>query len=227
MTNELTPQINIHPSSLILHPSVVAVVLAAGAARRFGRPKQLERWPTPDGPTLVERATGLALAAGLAQVYVVTGNQREKVEELLREKPYTAAKTVYNPRWEEGQGFSVAAGVQAVQDQQPEAHAILFMLADQPRLQPETLKTLLEHFATLGQAGQQAIIFPVHEGKRGNPVIFGRAYFEELTALQGDTGGRAVVRAHPEAASEVPVPDPAIHEDVDTLEDLARLTIND
>ena len=218
------PKLNTQPSAFSLQPSVVAVVLAAGAARRFGRPKQLERWPAPDGPTLVERATGLALAAGLAQVYVVTGNQREKVEELLRENPYQAAKTIYNPQWEEGQGFSVAAGTQTVQSQQPQAQAILFMLADQPRLQPSTLNILLNHLAALGEAGDQAIIFPVYEGKRGNPVIFGKAYFGELAALQGDTGGRTIIRAHPQAAIEVPVPDPAIHEDVDTPEDLKRLT---
>jgi molybdenum cofactor cytidylyltransferase len=101
------------------------------------------------------------------------------------------------------------------------------MLADQPRLQPDTLNILLSYFASVGEAGQQAIIFPVYEGKRGNPVIFGSAYFEELAALEGDTGGRAVVRAHPQAAIEIPVPDPAIHEDVDTPEDLARLRTDD
>ncbi len=211
-----------HPSALIPHPSIV--VLAAGAARRFGRPKQLERWPAPDGPTLVERAVGLALGAKVGQVYVVVGNRREQVEEVLRAAPYSEARTVYNPRWEEGQGFSVAAGIRAVQTERPTTRAILFMLADQPRLQPATLTVLLDYFANLGEAGDQAIIFPTYGGKRGNPVVFGRAYFDELALLEGDNGGRTVVRAHPAATLEVPVPDPAIHEDVDTPADLERLS---
>lgn len=218
-------------SSLTAYPQVAAVVLAAGAARRFGRPKQLERWPGPDSPTLVERAVGLALDSGVAKVYVVVGNQNSQVADLLAENPATAAALpVNNPRWEEGQGFSVAAGVREVQENSPETQAILFMLSDQPRLQAATLAALLRHFETLGEAGAEAIIFPTYGGKRGNPVIFGRAYFEELAALEGDTGGRAVVRAHPGAAIEVAVTDPATHEDVDTpadLEGLNSVTGND
>lgn len=202
---------------------VVAVVLAAGAARRFGRPKQLERWPAPDGPTLVERAVRLATQAQVTSVYVVSGNRHEEVQTLLETthwpKPVMA---VYNPRWEEGQGFSVAAGVEAVREHEPQAQGILFMLADQPRLQVATLDTLLDNFATL-RGSEQAIVFPYKEGKRGNPVIFGRAFFDELAVLEGDAGGRTVVRAHPAAALEVPVEDPAIHEDVDTPGDLEKL----
>jgi molybdenum cofactor cytidylyltransferase len=203
---------------------IVAVLLAAGAARRFGRPKQLERFPTPDSPTLVERATRLALESQVAKVVVVTGNQHKRVEEVLKplQSRYAALLTVYNERWELGQGFSVATGVRAVQQVSPEASGILFMLADQPRLQIKTLKSLLDAFEKLDESAQK-IVFPVYEGKRGNPVIFGRTFFQELALLEGDSGGRTVVRTHPNAAYEVEVTDTAIHEDVDTLEDFERL----
>ena len=202
---------------------IAIVVLAAGAARRFGRPKQLEHWPEQDSPTLLQRAVGLALTVDGSKVYVVIGNEQEKVRELLAKKPYRAAQIIYNPRWEEGQGFSVAAGVEAVQQEPPTAKAILFMLADQPRLKTETLLTLLQTFNQLEQSPEKAIIFPVYEGKRGNPVLFGQAYFEELAALEGDTGGRAVVKAHPANVIEIAVDDPAICEDVDTPDDLEKL----
>ncbi|MBN9390472.1 MAG: nucleotidyltransferase family protein [Chloroflexi bacterium] len=203
---------------------VAAIVLAAGAARRFGRPKQLEQWPSAVGPTLVERAVGLTLAATAGPVLVVVGNQQKAVEEVLaRQVNSPRVKPVFNPRWEEGQGFSVAAGVKAANELVPPVEGALIMLTDQPRLRVETLKTLLEQFAGLGEAGREKILFPVFEGKRGNPVIFGRNFFEELTRLEGDVGGRAVVRKYPQAIIEVAVTDPAIHEDVDTPEELAKL----
>ena len=96
-------------------------------------------------------------------------------------------------------------------------------MTDQPRLKVQTLASLAEHFLALGEAGRGKILFPVFDGKRGNPVIFGRAYFEELSKLEGDAGGRVVVRKYPAAIVEVSVTDPAIHEDVDTPEELAQL----
>lgn len=204
---------------------LAGIVLAAGAARRFGRPKQLERWPPLGGPTLVERAVGLTVAATAGPVLVVVGNRREAVEEALA-GPVNSGRVrpVFNPRWEEGQGFSVAAGVKAASGLVPPVEGVLIMLTDQPRLKVETLAALLERFAGLGEAGREKILFPVFEGKRGNPVIFGRTFFEELTRLEGDVGGRAVVRKYPQAIIEVAVTDPAIHEDVDTPEELARLS---
>lgn len=203
---------------------LAAIVLAAGAARRFGRPKQLEQWPGVGGPTLVERAVGLTLAAGDGPVFVVVGNRREAVEEVLKTKVGSPrVHPVFNPRWEEGQGFSVAAGIRAAQEITPPVEGVLIMLTDQPRLKVQTLASLVERFLELGDAGQEKILFPVFEGKRGNPVIFGQAFFDELSRLEGDVGGRAVVKKYPAAIVEVPVPDPAIHEDVDTPEELAKL----
>lgn len=201
---------------------VSAVVLAAGAARRFGRPKQLERWPDETSPTLVERAVHLAAASGVSEVLVVTGNRAEEVAALFLDAaayPVPIYST-FNPRWEEGQGFSVAAGVAALS---PDTQAALFFLSDQPRLNSSTAKAILKAFEQSGPEGEAAIIFPTYRGKRGNPVLFGQLYFAELKALEGDVGGRAVVKAHPEAVQEVAVDDPAILEDVDTPEDLANL----
>lgn len=205
--------------------NLAAVVLAAGAARRFGRPKQLERWPYPDSPTLVERAVGLILEAGLPNVYVVTGNQQVEVaKSLAKVQEASNLQIIYNPRWEDGQGYSVAAGVEAVQKTLPEAKGILFMLADQPRLKTETIERLAEKFYNIDNS-ETKIFFPFYAGKRGNPVIFGREFFEELIKLEGDTGGRVVVKKYPAAAIEIVVDDPAIHEDVDTSADLAALSL--
>ena len=206
---------------------IVAVVLAAGAARRFGRPKQLERWPAVTGPTLVERALANALACAATEIIVVTGNAASEVAAVCA--TWAAAnlsatglnqmcQVVYNLRWAEGQGFSVAAGVQAIE---PGSRAALFFLADQPRLAPTTGTALITAFKA--DPDERAIIFPTFAGKRGNPVLFGCAHFAALARLEGDVGGRAVVKAHPDCVREIAVADPAIHEDVDTPQDLTRL----
>lgn len=197
-------------------PKIAAVVLAAGAARRFGRPKQLERWPA-GGPTLIERALVNAVASGATEIVVVTGNAAEQVTALS--VATVNCRAVYNPRWAEGQGFSVATGVRALE---ANIKAAIIFLSDQPRLQAETGAALLDAFWQ--NPDESAIIFPVFEGKRGNPVLFGQAHFAALTKLEGDVGGRAVVKAHPECVREVQVNDPAIHEDVDTEQDLSKLT---
>jgi molybdenum cofactor cytidylyltransferase len=203
---------------------LAAIVLAAGAARRFGKPKQLEPWPPGSGQSLVERAVRLTLEAFDGPVFVVLGNQRTAVQTILETK-FTPERVipVYNPRWEEGQGYSVAAGVRAVRQAYPAVSGIMIMLTDQPRLKKQTLAALVERFLELGEEGKDRILFPVFEGKRGNPAIFGQAFLEELTRLEGDVGGRALVRKYPAAILEVPVSDPAIHEDADTPEELAKL----
>ena len=199
-------------------------MLAAGAARRFGRAKQLERWPDPNSPTLVERATWLAAECGAVQVLVVTGNRAEEVAALfsppnILSYPVTIT-TVHNPRWQEGQGFSVATAVKALP---PACEAALFFLADQPRLKLASAQALVQAFEQSQTGREKLILFPTYQGRRGNPVLFGRHYFPLLAALEGDTGGRTIIKAYPEAVQEIALDDPTILEDVDTPEDLAAL----
>jgi molybdenum cofactor cytidylyltransferase len=196
-----------------------AIVLAAGAARRFGRPKQLERW---HGSTLVERAVRLAAESGVGEVLLVTGNHAEEIAALFCDPTAysVAVRIVYNSHWQEGQGFSVAVGVKALS---PDSEAALFFLSDQPRLKPTSAQVLVQTFAQIGPDRAATILFPTYNERRGNPVLFGRYYFEALSVLEGDVGGRAVVKSYPQAVQEVVVDDPAILEDVDTPEDLAAL----
>ena len=205
---------------------VAAVVLAAGAARRFGKPKQLERWPST-GPTLLEYALLNAQACATSEIIVVTGNAAEQVTELCQNfsvthlHPTLKIITVYNPRWAEGQGFSVATGVQRLEES---VAAAIFFLADQPRLAMSTGQALVATFHNTSTEWERSIIFPIFSAKRGNPVLFGRAHFAALARLEGDVGGRAVVKANPECVHEIEVNDPAIHEDIDTPQDLLDLS---
>jgi molybdenum cofactor cytidylyltransferase len=185
-----------------------AVVLAAGLARRMGRQKLLLDL---NGKPVI-RWSVEAVLPRVDEVIVVTGHQEADVRAALAG---LAVRFARNPRPEDGQGSSIAAGIAAVS---PAARAALIALGDQPRLPAEIVPALLDAFA----GGGAAIVAPVYRGTQGTPVVFGAAVFPELRALAGDVGARAVVRARPERVRlidfDLPVPD-----DVDTPEDYARL----
>jgi molybdenum cofactor cytidylyltransferase len=96
------------------------------------------------------------------------------------------------------------------------AEAVIFSVADQPFLTPAVFEELTGAWA----AGRGEILVSSYAGRRGNPVLFARRFFAELQALQGDTGGREVLRAHPELVREIAMPDAAAGRDIDTWEDL-------
>jgi molybdenum cofactor cytidylyltransferase len=62
----------------------------------------------------------------------------------------------------------------------------------------------------------RGIIVPVFKGKRGNPVLFARAYFAEMLACEGDTGAKPVLNANPDAVFEVEMESAAVLADADT-----------
>jgi molybdenum cofactor cytidylyltransferase len=122
---------------------------------------------------------------------------------------------VANPRPEDGQGTSIAAAMATVPD---DVEAVVVALGDQPRV-PDTLyRDLLATFRREGKP----IAAPVFRGVQATPVVFAPAVFDELRALDGDAGARAVVRKDPARVATLTV-DADMPPDVDTPEDYARL----
>ena len=97
----------------------------------------------------------------------------------------------------------------------PRSHGIA-TVGDQPFIPPEVMNALIEQFA----AGAKGIVLPVYQGKRGHPVILDRQQYEaELLELQGDVGGKEIVRKHPEDVLEVAVSSKGVVIDIDAPED--------
>ena len=188
---------------------VAAVVLAAGEARRFGAPKLAAPL---GGRPVVRRTVERALASRAGAVLVVTGAGHEEVEAALAGLP---VRLVRNPRWAEGLGPSLAAGIAALP---PDADAALILLGDQPTVAPEAIDALI----AAHERGERPIVAPRYRGEHGNPVLFGRAVFPELVALQGDRGARAVVERDAARVTLVPL-DQSAPPDVDTPADLERV----
>lgn len=190
---------------------VAATILAAGSSERMGRPKQLL---LIDGQPMVRHVTETVCASGLAQVIVVLGAHAETVEMALAGLP---VEIVRNPAWREGLSTSLHTGIDALR---PGIGAALVVLADQPALTPSLLQQLVERY----HATQAPIIAPFYRGQRGNPVLFDRSLFPELLAVHGDRGARKVIERYAEQMERVPCEDPAVVQDVDTLQDYETVT---
>ena len=122
---------------------------------------------------------------------------------------------VENHKPEEGISRSIRLGLERLDD----CDGILFMVGDQPLLRQETAQRLLD----TARDKPGSIIAPVRsDGRPGNPCFFPARFFPELMALTGDTGGRRVMKAHPEAVISLPVNDRELA-DTDTPQALAAL----
>jgi molybdenum cofactor cytidylyltransferase len=179
--------------------SAAAVILAAGASRRLGRPKQTVLFA---GETLLERAVRLAHEACLSPVIVVLRPDAEFAQKLRS----CRCLVVFNEQAEEGMGASIRCGV-AVAIPLDVSGAVL-MTCDQVAVTSEHLRALhAEPAATAGSG---------YAGKVGIPAYFPAASFMELMKLMGDTGARDLLRG------ARAVPTEALAFDVDTEEDVER-----
>jgi molybdenum cofactor cytidylyltransferase len=191
-----------------VHERAAGIILAAGEAKRFGRPKQLLDWR---GKPFVRQIAETALAAHLSPVILVTGAHADEVAAAVQDLPLTIC---HNPSWQKGQSSSLQAGLQALG---PTTGAAIFLLADQPQVSPTVLRALVERHSQ----DLSPIVAPQVRGQRANPVLFDRAAFPALMSLTGDVGGRAVFSKFPITC--LPWHDDSLLVDVDRPEDLERL----
>lgn len=181
------------------------MLLAAGEGSRLGRPKALVEI---DGQSLADRGVALLRTGGAAPVVVVTG--AATVEPL-------GALIVHNPDWRSGMGSSLAAGLTALPDT---AAAAVIALADQPLVGPGAIRRLIAAY----QEGA-GVAVAAYDGQPRNPVLIARPYWAEVIATSvGDVGARPFLRAHADLVSLVECGDTGSPDDVDTPEDLERVT---
>ncbi|WHT17736.1 nucleotidyltransferase family protein [Crossiella sp. CA-258035] len=181
-------------------PRVAGLVLAAGAGRRYGGPKALAEL---DGTLFVDRATTVLAAAGCHPVLAVLG---AAAEEVLARARLTGVTPVHNPDWPTGMGSSLRAGFAALPT---DVDAVVVLPVDLPGITAEAVRRVLAH------ASPAALAAATFHGRRGHPVLFGRAHWAGAAAsATGDAGARAYLAAHPPLP--IPCEDVAEGSDVDT-----------
>jgi molybdenum cofactor cytidylyltransferase len=192
-----------HPVGEI-HRRVTAVVLAAGESERMGRTKQLLPW----GQTTVLGQTLANLqASAVYETLVVTGDQAEAVSAIAAE---ANLPTIHNPDYASGEMLSSLQT--ALRTLPANRSAVLVVLADQPMVTAETIDHVLEAY----WKGEHEIIAPSYEGKRGNPVLIGRPYFDELLKLPTGSAPRELLRRYAEAIQLVNVATNSVLLDLDS-----------
>ncbi len=190
---------------------IAVLVLAAGGSRRMGRPKML--LPLPGGTVLATVVSRL-LAAPVDRIVVVLGHEAAAIRARAGLPDDTRVMVLDNPDWHLGLSSSLKRSLLAC----PEADALVVALGDQPAVDADVVRRLVEAWR---QGARLAVPVRAEPGgpaasRAGHPVLFDRSFRDELLALTGDVGAREVLRRHWEEAVQIDAPSPT---DLDTEED--------
>ena len=199
---------------------IAAVVLAAGLSRRMGTNKLL----LPFGEsTILSHIVSVLLACPLDEILVVTGHEREKIEEMLgryvgRHPPDgpSGLRFVYNPNYATGEMLSsLQTGLTAMR-RALHCDAALIVLGDQPHIE----RRIVEQVIAAHEPG--AVVIPSFNRRGGHPILVDRACWPEILALPPSANLRDVLRAHADWTRYVEVDSETVLRDVDTPEDYGR-----
>jgi molybdenum cofactor cytidylyltransferase len=191
---------------------VAALVLAAGRSRRMA---PLNKLLVADaaGTPMIARVVDQVLASHARPVIVVTGHERERVEEALSGRPvlFTHAED-----YAQGLSASLKSGLAALP---PDAEGVMVCLGDMPLVTGEMMDRLM---AAFDPEEGRAIVLPTYRGKQGNPMIWAARFVPQMMAITGDVGARHLLGQHLDVAHEVEMASDAVLRDFDTAESLKR-----
>jgi CTP:molybdopterin cytidylyltransferase MocA len=191
--------------------TTAGLVLAAGAGRRLGRPKALVE---VDGELLVDRAVRVLADGGCDPVVVVLGARSQDV---VASAALDHAVVVVNDGWSGGMGSSLRCGLAAVADLG--AEDVVVLLVDQPRVGAVHVRRLLR------RRGERPAVVASYGGEPRNPALLSASTWEAVCeSAIGDVGARAWMQAHPELVLAVACDDLGGDVDIDTVDDLRRVT---
>ena len=186
-------------------PMIAAIVLAAGKSTRMaGKNKLLLDL---HGTPMVARTVAAIASSPAKPIVVVTGHDAEAIKSALKNLPVSF---VHNPRFAEGMSTSLKAGLAALP---ADADGVIVCLADMPAVGAAAIAKLV---AAFNPTEGRAIVVPAYQSKRGNPVLFARAFIDEMMHAEGDIGARALLSAHADAVYEVEMDDAGVLADADT-----------
>ena len=185
--------------------SIGAILLAAGSSKRMGSVNKLLL--EIDGVPMIKKSIKPFVNTNIKPIVVVTGFESERVKSCLMEYEL---QFVYNSRFEEGMGASLAVGAASLSS--PNLDGIMISLGDLPYVREGSMRSLLAAFET---CNANRIVVPSCRGKQGHPITFPIRYLEELRKLKGDVGARNLIRRDRESIVTVELDDIGIAQDVD------------
>ena len=190
-------------------PRIAAIVLAAGTSTRMGSNKLLADL---HGAALIRRTVEAVRSWPLDRIVVVTGHEADKIAQALEG---LNVAVVRNPDYAHGLATSLRRGLKALPKN---IDAALVCLGDMPLVETETVRRLIGTFAN-----PETVCVPVYKGMRGNPVLWGRAYFAAMAALSGDRGAKSLMEELTDHVVEIETLDEGTILDADRPETLAQI----
>jgi molybdenum cofactor cytidylyltransferase len=189
----------------------VIVILAAGESSRLGEPKQLLIY---EGLTFLERSIQAASVVAGDKVCVVLGANANTI---LEKVPQAAGLSIFNDKWKDGMGSSIALGLKTSLNLYPGIRSAVFMTVDQPFVTSEHLKALIK----LQEESGKPIVASSYQDAVGIPALFDQIFFKDLLNLETDKGARDIIRSHDLQVAKLALPGGEI--DIDTPGQYASL----
>ena len=192
------------------NPAIAGILLGGGSSRRMGRPKQLLR--IGDEGMLAHAAKN-ALTSNLDPLIIVLGHKADQVKSsIFHLLDNTKVEVAINDRYKLGMSESIKKGVALLYNRP--VNGVMILLGDQPKISGTIINYLIREYSASGKY----ICQPVYGETAGNPVIFSRSLFPLLAGVEGDQGGRSIIRDHPEWVHFVKFSDVNVGIDLDTPE---------
>ena len=189
---------------------LAAAILAAGESRRMGRPKALVPL---DGLTFVEHLLAATRQSRVEIVRVILGSN---AEEIRAELDLDSFQVVVNENWQEGQLSSIRAAINSLPP--GTTGGLMLCPVDHPMISAELVARLIDEFDSTGKL----IVLPAYRGRRGHPVIFGAALYDELLSASPEVGARQVVWEHSAEVAELPTEEEGVVLNINDPETLKR-----
>lgn len=173
---------------------ITAIVLAAGRSTRMGGPNKL--LATLRGKPLVHHVVSSLLQSHVDDIVVVTGHMAKEIEATLTGLD---VRFVHNSDFANGLSTSLRTGITAVSDA---TDAALIALGDMPFVTPDAFNQIID---TYRQSDTIYAAVATSNGKRGNPVLWSRRFFNDLKSIHGDTGARHLIGQNEAMIAEVEI----------------------
>lgn len=183
-----------------------AIIMASGFSNRMGTNKLLLPYK---GKVFIEHVLDKVKACNFYSTVIIA-----KSPEVIDIGKKRGIKVIHNENAEKGQSESIKLGIA----NSPDSMGYAFFTADQPLIDIETIKLLMNSFYK-----EDSIIIPIFKEKRGTPTIFPKRFRNDLLALEGDTGGRNVINKNMNAVKFIEVKNECVLWDIDTQEDYINL----
>lgn len=186
---------------------ITGIILASGFSRRMKDDKLLIE---VNGVKMVERVIQRCKESLLDEVILIY-----RKEEVKHIGDSYNIKTLYNPKAHLGQSEGLKLGIREAED----SEAYMFLVGDQPFINTELINKLIEEY----KKGQGLIVAPYYNGSRGMPIIFSAKFKDELLKVQGDKGGRDIIKKNPSLVREIYIDNEKLGMDIDTPIDLKNI----